>query len=559
MYTNAYEKLKKNIGCPNSTDIQFIKNFSNQGKQGIAGLVSVSNNVVAYKMSQYINHIILHESNIMSALTELRTFCPHFCKNVALCNVPVNGNYRKIPNPFELSSKHPITTDTLLMEYVEGKKLYSMIKDLSISDDIIFSAIKQLLFAVSVAQEKKRFTHYDLHSCNVLMKKCKSDNVSLYVLDKDNQFCVPTFGYCPIIIDFGFSYADILKGGPILSSLAHTDVGFMTNQFDNIADAKLLLVSISEEIKRYRSSTTAIKFRNIVRNIFSCLDIDWESGWDNYEIPGAADHIIEEIESIDVPSNIFKKYSHYCIDLVQTLINLPLEKLSKNDLEISYTVMVHEFYKIEKELSSSIYHLYIFKKIVDSARKVKQLYFSNNRSEAVRLFKIDILEVISAVASFCTPKKLHYEKLLCSLYCFANASQRILYNAVSDKNKLTTAQYNNLELKTPEQIYGAIEANIPQTYTYSKNSIITIYNSFEEKTEQFSNLTSELIDILNSSHTLVQGTILFEYYSSIYQKFDKSKSSHSSSSRSKSSHSSSSRSKSSHNSMSIDSSQSDSD
>jgi len=147
---NSYEKSKKKVGCPRADDIKFIKNFSNQGKQGIAGLVSIGEHTLAFKMSQYINHIILHESAVMDGLTNLRNYCPHFCKNIALCNVPVNGNYRKSSNPFLVSSKHPITTDTLLMEYIDGKKLYTMIKDLSISDNIIFSAIKQLLFGISV-------------------------------------------------------------------------------------------------------------------------------------------------------------------------------------------------------------------------------------------------------------------------------------------------------------------------------------------------------------------------------------------------------------------------
>ena len=242
---NDYDKIKKKVGSSSHEDIQFIKKFPSQGKQGIAGTVSVHNTTLAYKISQYINHIILHEAHVMDALTKLRQFCPHFCKNIALCNIPVNGNYRKVPNPFKITCKHPITTDALLMEYIDGKKLYTMIKDTTISDDIIFSAIKQLLFAITIAQEKQKFTHYDLHSCNVLMKQCNKSDISLYVLDKDNQFCVPTYGFVPIIIDFGFSYAKNLSNGPIFSSLAHTDVGFMTNQFDPIADPKLLLVSIS--------------------------------------------------------------------------------------------------------------------------------------------------------------------------------------------------------------------------------------------------------------------------------------------------------------------------
>jgi hypothetical protein len=440
-----YDKIKKIIGCPQASDIKFVKKFQNQGKQGVAGIASIKNNTIAYKISQYINHIVLHEALIMNSLTEMRKFCPHFCKYYGLCSKNVNGNYRKLDNPFEITSKHPIQTDVLLMEYIEGKKLYNMIKNNKINDNVIFSAIKQLLFAISIAQTKKQFTHYDLHSCNVLMKECDPNTVHVYALDNENQFSVPTHGYCPVIIDFGFSYSGVLKGGPIYSSLAHTDVGFMTNQYDSISDVKLLLVSISEEIKRYRSSSTAIKFRNIVRNIFSCLDIDWECGW-------------------------------------------------------------------EKELTSSIYHLYIFKKLVDSARSVKKQYHSDQRETAIKIFKKDVINTIMSVANFCCPKNIHYEKLLCSLYCFANASQRVLYDVIKTKNKLTQEQYSELELKTPEHIYGAIEINIPQTYNFSKNTNVTIFNVEKESRYTLSKLPDNLIKILNNTHPLLQGSILYEFY-----------------------------------------------
>ena len=571
-----YDKIKKIIGCPQASDIKFVKKFQNQGKQGVAGIASIKNNTIAYKISQYINHIVLHEALIMNSLTEMRKFCPHFCKYYGLCSKNVNGNYRKLDNPFQITSKHPIQTDVLLMEYIEGKKLYNMIKNNKINDNVIFSAIKQLLFAISIAQTKKQFTHYDLHSCNVLMKECDPNTVHVYALDNENQFSVPTYGYCPVIIDFGFSYSGVLKGGPIYSSLAHTDVGFMTNQYDSISDVKLLLVSISEEIKRYRSSSTAIKFRNIVRNIFSCLDIDWECGWDNYDIPGAADHIVSEIENIKVKSNLFTKYPHYCVDLIQTLIHLPLEKLGKKNFDISYITMVNEFYKIEKELTSSIYHLYIFKKIVDSARSVKKQYHSDQRETAIKIFKKDVINTIMSVANFCCPKNIHYEKLLCSLYCFANASQRVLYDVIKTKNKLTQEKYSELELKTPEHIYGAIEINIPQTYNFSKNTNVTIFNIEKESRYTLSKLPDNLIKILNNTHPLLQGSILYEFYISQItdntktqmisnSKFDDSdhsdhsESDHSESDHSESDHSDSDHSDSDHSDHSDDSDHSDSD
>ena len=35
-------------------------------------------------------------------------------------------------------------------------------------------------------------------------------------MDNDNQFCVPTFGYYPVIIDFGFSYSDAIKNSQFI-------------------------------------------------------------------------------------------------------------------------------------------------------------------------------------------------------------------------------------------------------------------------------------------------------------------------------------------------------
>ncbi len=38
---NNYDKIKKIIGIPTANDITFIKKFSNQGKQGIVGVVDI--------------------------------------------------------------------------------------------------------------------------------------------------------------------------------------------------------------------------------------------------------------------------------------------------------------------------------------------------------------------------------------------------------------------------------------------------------------------------------------------------------------------------------------
>ena len=92
-----------------------------------------------------------------------------------------------------------------------------------------------------------------------MIKKCNKDLVFLYKLDDENQFCVPSMGHIGIIIDYGFSYISDMKDGPLYASLCHTDVGFMSDRFDWVADPKLFLVTVSDEIKEMRKTKNAKK------------------------------------------------------------------------------------------------------------------------------------------------------------------------------------------------------------------------------------------------------------------------------------------------------------
>ena len=288
----------KRISDIKKKHIKFIKKFSAQGKQGVTGLIKILNlnDEFVYKSSQYINFLGRHEYKLMKSLEDLSEFCPHFCKALKMFTCKVNPEFVKQENIFHKNCKYPIKTDLVIQEYISSNKLYDSIKNHKMSEIELFSIVKQLLLCLSISQREKQFSHYDLHSGNILLRKCHPDDVFLYILDDNNYFCVPTHGYFPVIIDFGFSYCKDLIEQPIYSSLAHTNVGFMTNQFDPIADPKLLLISVSDELRRNYTSKSVNTFRNIVRNIFEPLNIDWECGWDNYNKPGASDYIIKSIK-----------------------------------------------------------------------------------------------------------------------------------------------------------------------------------------------------------------------------------------------------------------------
>jgi len=277
--------------------------FPHPGKQGLVGIMKSKKHDVSYvfKVSQYVNYLVQHELTVMRALNDLGPFCPHFCKGIGGVLADVDPKARKDGNPFEITTKYPIEKEVLLMERLDNTtKLYNYIRSSRIPDNVLHSAIKQTLIATAIAQKKKKFTHYDLHSNNIMMKKCSKDLVFLYVLDDDNQYCVPTYGHYPVIIDFGFSYANSMEDNPVWPSLGHTNYGFMSDRFDPIADPKLFLVTVSGELVEKRPNKTNRKLKNIVKNMFAPLSIDWQSGWDKgkngKKMKPASDYVLRMLQ-----------------------------------------------------------------------------------------------------------------------------------------------------------------------------------------------------------------------------------------------------------------------
>ena len=215
-FETEYNKLlsyyEKNKDKPFKEWLSFDTVFDKPGKQGLVGLLSPKeennkeNNKYIFKISQYINYLIHHESVVMKGLNELSPYCPHFCKSFGSFICQTDPRSGKKGNPFNTKSKYPIKKEVLLCEFIDKScKFYNYIRAVDrINEDVLYSSIKQVLMAIAIAQKKKEFSHYDLHSFNVMMRKCSRDLVFLYVLDDENQFVIPTNGHYPIIIDFGF-------------------------------------------------------------------------------------------------------------------------------------------------------------------------------------------------------------------------------------------------------------------------------------------------------------------------------------------------------------------
>jgi len=491
--------------------------FPRPGKQGLVGILrSKKDPTIKYvfKLSQYVNYLVQHELTIAKSLNKIGAFCPHFCKGIGGILAKVDPAMRKNGNPFDIqNTKYPIEKEVMLLQHLRNTtKFYNHVRSERVTDDSIYSTIKQTLMAISISQLNCNFTHYDLHSNNIMMKKCDKDLVFLYVLDKDNQYCIPTHGSYPVIIDYGFSYADTLNNGPLWPSLGHTDIGFMSNQYDDFADPKLFLVTVSSEIHEKRPNKKSRKFKNIVKNMFGKLNIDWSSGWDEGVKKSASDRVIDMLSKYNDSSDLFKKYDHFSIDLIQSLIILPLQKQSYSNIDKAYKVFLTEFVKIENEVGNLFYSLYILKGIVDIAREVRSDYYNKTyRPEAVDHFRSCVYEHVDKIAKYCRLKHVHFEKMLCGLLCFSRCVEGVLYDIIHKRSVEKERQYSKLPLQTIEQMYAAIEINIPDKYEFNKNSTVMIIDCVKNTCTKIQ-LTEEDTQLINSTDSISRGPELNRIY-----------------------------------------------
>ena len=500
------EKVDELISSGETNTRLKVKKLFETGNQGVCGLFSLEKCKVVFKLSQYIDYIAVHEYEIMKGLNDIAVFCPHFCRSLALINHDVEPKRKNNANPFEIVSKYPIKQPILLEEYIEGRNLGHYIDRKKY--DIVYSSIKQVLAAITIAQKCKNFSHYDLHSDNVILEKCCADQVNLYIFDKDNAIVVPTYGYVSKMIDFGFSYNENINDNYATSGISYTEIGFMSDRFDWISDFKLFLVSVSKEIGK---DPRGKRLRNIARNIFGKLNLDWKTGWDaDCKSSGASSDAIDKINKMVKSSGIFKNHCYTCVDIIQSMLILPLKKMSSSELTVAYPIFLKEFGKIENEIGSAVYKMYILKCLVDCAKSVKADYMNEEtRPSAVETFKNTLKESIMSVSKFCLPKGIKYELMLCSLYSFADCLEGILYKNIEKRVSEKDKNYKGLIPTSALEITRIVDSNFEEKYVYNSNTIIKVYNSVEKNSKDIK-ITEEQATFLNKMPHFIRGKFLMD-------------------------------------------------
>ncbi len=108
-----------------------------------------------------------------------------------------------------------------MYEHVPGKSIRELLFKEQINFEKWLSMFAQLLLTLEIAQQRVSFTHFDLHSENVLTRDTHG-----YVVPMDNDtYCVEA-GLSPVVIDFGHACANV--GGRCVGSHEHPNHGMIS-------------------------------------------------------------------------------------------------------------------------------------------------------------------------------------------------------------------------------------------------------------------------------------------------------------------------------------------
>lgn len=137
----------------------------------------------------------------ITTLNNLRYQIPTFVYTLGafLCPMPTTQAQKTLCNPETTKRKN---TAFVMYEKIPGDSLDLLLDNKEIDFNQFLEIFVQLLLSLELAQREVQFTHFDLHSGNVMIRPVS--NYSYSVLIENTTYNVTTKQFLPVIIDYGF-------------------------------------------------------------------------------------------------------------------------------------------------------------------------------------------------------------------------------------------------------------------------------------------------------------------------------------------------------------------
>jgi hypothetical protein len=358
---------------------------------------------------------------------------------------------------------------------------------------------------IEMARKEYGLIHYDLHTDNVLLRKCPENTLMLYNLGKGRKICIPTFGVIPVIIDYGFAYTKSMKNSYLYSSMSQTDSGYLACTSDPFYDYRIFLVNVADILEE-KDSERFSYFRKKIDGIYAHLKFDKGRGWDNQKgTISAADIVIftiEDAEKEEPISRFFSKNAEYCCRLIQSLVQIPLINKGNGNLLTPYRKFVREFVKLENSVRSDYTRQILLFTLIETVRECHQKgddfmrreYF-NRISEYLKFYE--------------PPSNVDFDILFSSLWkmrdCIGTIYFRVLDEIIQEKKEIYNKQLSNVE------IFDVIDTHFAHDYSLAEDTPVHIWDSVSKTHQLVKSFTPEQVEEFNEAPNRKRADLLWSY------------------------------------------------
>lgn len=538
------EKELSSIKHPNQqlqlldSKLKFVKYFPHQGAQSITGIVNINNIPIVFKISLKFDNILELEKTIVESIHPFRKSCPHFMGYVGLLTIPISQEFLEDHEHnyiFEIK-ENMFPKKVAFYEYINNISMYNICKNMEMN--LISSQLLQILLALQYQQQKISFTHYDLHTDNVLIKTCDKNSMFLYILN-NKKYAVPTYGFYPVLVDLASSYCDILLNKPMYSSIHYYDQGLQPSCFDKMEDIHHLCMSVASSCERYSKKESHLDkqdkmlcFTNKMRKLFKYLPIS-NRGWKILKhdfLSVALDNISKKCTNYD-RFEIIEDFEEPIISMLSTLIILPFKPYKDNiKIEKYYTGLLEEISKlfIYLDIMTEDHGMFVLRGLFDSIHRILE-----NNANIVSELK-NFLTYISSVFPVLKNviKKVHshslvvvdstHTRLVINFEQIVNNSKMISYylsdlyfKLLNEHNSYINKCYNKTVINDPLDMFHYISRNFTPNFDVDYNTTIYIWNCDNNSSsiKKCANMKKDEIKKVNSMSFIDKGECLYEILS----------------------------------------------
>lgn len=514
------------LDSPKGHDEGYSEEAIEESRTFILNTCHPSRNFIIYKIGIETPFLSTHEYLVaVSLYIYTSKFLPNFVRPYTFLKDIETSPKEK--NPFEITSNHH-PNDLILMEYIYScTTLATLIESKpKLSFDTINSLINQLMIAILIAQNKVDFCHNDLHFDNVLISKCIKRTFMIYVFFTEgskipNFALIPTYGYYPVIIDYGFSYTKHLMNKNLYIGIHQDNKGYISHRFDKFTDFKTMLVRLNYSGYKFKDDNnhTRKMFNQDVYRIFKNIPIDHQTGWDKIKEKSISKKLIYTIRpfifnfiqkehtrtsfncSLAESKNKFEfidTYEALVVDIICSLIILPLKSKPYEDLAENIELFLEEWIKIEKWLSDKYQKIYTLKHIVQLISD--GIWKDESNEEIIYEFKRNVFKIMDSISSNITLSNVHFENLYKSILNLSTCFEGLMYEydlkCITRKTKEWESMPKNI--KTSFDLYKIIEPYISNQVTIQLDDYFIVCDSINENTFSFVVQDSSIVSTFNS-------------------------------------------------------------